>query len=302
MAVSKTLFDQKLVTDVINKVRGKSSLAALGTQAPVPFVGSKEFVFTMDADVDIVAENGKFSHGGITMDPVIMVPIKFEYGARVSDEFIEATEEEKINILTQFNEGFAKKLAAGLDKAAMHGINPRSGKYSAVVGNNCFDKKVTAVVAYTGADQDEQIETAISTVEGNDMDVTGIAISSTMRNGLANLKNTAGDKRYPEFAFGGQPANLGANKLSINSTVSAKASDTGTVDVDHAIVGDFDSMFKWGYGKEITLEVIEYGDPDNTGADLKGNGQVYLRATAYLGWAIFAGEAFARVRETKTNA
>ena len=57
-------------------------------------------------------------------------PIKFEYGARVSDEFLYATEEEQIDILTAFNDGFAKKVARGFDLAAMHGINPRSGTAS----------------------------------------------------------------------------------------------------------------------------------------------------------------------------
>ena len=84
-------------------------------------------------------------------------------------------------------------------------------------------------------------------------------------------------------------------------TVSVTPADTGEQDVDHAIVGDFAGMFKWGYGKEISLDVIEYGDPDNTGVDLKGHNQVYLRAEAFLGWAIFDPESFAKVNGKVTN-
>ena len=288
MAVSKSLFDAQLVTDLVSKVKGKSSLAALGQQTPVAFVGNKEFVFSMDSDVDIVAENGAKSHGGITLEPVTIIPIKFEYGARISDEFMTATEEEQIDILTQFNDGFAKKLAAGLDKAAMHGINPRTGSASAVVGTNNFDAKVTNTVKYASATPDAGIETAIGMVEGGDGDVTGIAISTAMRTALAGMTKSTGEKLYPEFAFGGQPANLGTSALSINKTV-------GTGAVDEAIVGDFANMFKWGYGKEVSLDVIQYGDPDNTGVDLAGHNQVYLRAEAYLGWAIFDAASFARV-------
>ena len=36
-----TLFDPKLVTDLISKVTGKSSLAALSKQTPIPFNGQK---------------------------------------------------------------------------------------------------------------------------------------------------------------------------------------------------------------------------------------------------------------------
>ena len=64
---------------------------------------------------------------------------------------------------------------------------------------------------------------------------------------------------------------------------------------DHAIVGDFSNAFKWGFSKEIPLEIIKYGDPDNTGKDLKGYNQVYIRAEVYLGWGILVPEYFARV-------
>ena len=301
MAVSKTLFDPKLVKDLISKVKGKSSLAALGAQTPVAFNGNKEFVFSLDSDVDIVAENGKKSHGGITLEPVTIIPIKFEYGARISDEFMYASEEEQINILTQFNDGFAKKLAAGMDKAAMHGINPRTGLKATKVSFPYFDDVITQKVTYTSASPDTNIEAAIGLVEGSERDVTGMAISPTMRSALATLIKSTGEKLYPEFAFGGQPSNLGTSQLSINSTVSVKPADQGTQDVDHAIVGDFANMFKWGYGKEIMMDIIQYGDPDNTGVDLKGHNQIYLRAEAYIGWAIFDADSFAKVNSTVTN-
>ena len=54
-----------------------------------------------------------------------------------------ATEDAQIDILTAFNDGFAKKVAKGLDLAAMHGINPRTKAASAVVVTNHFDANVT---------------------------------------------------------------------------------------------------------------------------------------------------------------
>ena len=76
--------------------------------------------------------------------------------------------------------------------------------------------------------------------------------------------------------------------FDINKTVA-------TADVDKAIVGDFANMFKWGYAKQIPLEIIQYGDPDNSGKDLKGYNQIYIRAEVYLGWGILDGSAFARI-------
>lgn len=283
-----TLFDPKLVKDLVDKVKGHSSLAVLSKSVPVPFNGRKEFIFTMDSEIDIVAENGKKTHGGINLEPVKIVPIKFEYGARISDEFLYASEEEQLEILKSFNDGFAKKVARGLDIAAMHGVNPRTGTASTVVGENHFDSKVTQKVVYSSATPDENIEAAIALVEGSDGDVNGIVISPEVRSALATMTKQNGEKLYPEFAFGGQPKTLGSQSLDINKTVSVG-------DVDKAIVGNFADMFKWGYAKEIPLEIIKYGDPDNSGKDLKGYNQVYIRAEVYLGWGILDGNSFARV-------
>ena len=286
-----TMFDPELVSDLINKVKGHSSLAVLSAQTPIPFNGRKEFTFTLDSEVDIVAENGKKTNGGMTVEPVTIVPIKFEYGARVSDEFMTASEESQLDVLKAFNDGFARKVAAGLDIAAMHGFNPRTGTASAVVGNNCFDKAVTATaskITYSSTAPDAKIEAAIAAVEAGDGDVTGIAIAPSVRADLAAMSKSTGEKLYPEFAFGGKPSVLGAQALEINKTVS-----NGNVDL--GIVGDFATMFKWGYAKEIPLEIIPYGDPDNSGKDLKGYNQVYLRAEVYLGWGILDAASFARI-------
>lgn len=291
MATSRdNLFDPKLVTDLMNKVKGKSSLAILSKQKPIPFNGQKEFTFTMDKEIDIVAENGKKSEGGITVEPVTIVPIKFEYGARISDEFLYATEEEKLDILEAFNDGFAAKVAKGFDLAAFHGVNPRTGTSSTVVGTNHFDSKVTQKVTYVSETPDENLEDAVALVHASDGDISGMALSTEFGSAMAKVK-VNGVSQYPEFKFGANPGSLGGMKVDVNRTVSDKGKD-------HAIVGDFSNAFKWGYSKEIPLEIIKYGDPDNSGKDLKGYNQVYIRAEVYLGWGILDPASFARVEET----
>lgn len=282
------LFGEQLVTDLISKVKGKSSLAIMSAQTPIPFNGLKEFIFTMDSEIDVVAENGKKTHGGISLDPVKIVPIKVEYGARVSDEFLYASEEEKIRVLEAFNDGFAKKMAKGLDLMAFHGINPRTGEASAVIGENHFDSKVSQKVVFNKAQVEENIESAIAMVQGADADVTGMVISTEISSALSSLK-VSGVRQYPELRFGANPGNLNGLKMDINKTIKSSLSN------DVGIVGDFETMFKWGYSKHIPLEVIKYGDPDNSGKDLKGYNQVYLRAEAYIGWGIFDGNSFARL-------
>lgn len=280
-------FDPELVTDLINKVQGKSSLVALSQQTPIAFNGQKEFTFTMDSEIDIVAENGAKSHGGVSINPITIIPIKVEYGARVSDEFLYASEEEKIAIIKAFNDGYAKKLAKGLDLMAMHGVNPRTGIASAIIGTNHFDSTVTQTVEFASADPDANIEAAVALVQGSGGTISGMAMSPTFSAALAQMK-VNGAKQFPELAWGANPGAINGLTADISATVS-----TGSV--DHAILGDFANMFKWGYAKQIPFEVIRYGDPDNSGKDLKGYNQVYLRSETYLGWGIMDGSNFARV-------
>ena len=283
------VFDPETVAEIFNKVRGFSSLSTLCSAAPIPFTGSKEFTFELDSEADIVGESAAKSHGGLTAAPVTVRPYKFEYGARVSDEFMNASEEERLDILSNFIDGCAKKFASGFDQAAFHGINPRSGSASAVVGTNHFDNKITATVTYASATADDSIDEAIGKVEAAERDVTGIVLAPAVRSDLAAMRSTAGNRLYPEFAFGGTPPTLGSQRLSVNRTVAVGGTDKG-------IVGDFANAFKWGYAKQMNFEIIPYGNPDNSdNGDLKGHNQIYLRCEAYIGWGILDAASFCRL-------
>ena len=283
-----SLFDPVLVKDLIDRVKGKSSLAKLSRQTPIPFNGMKEFIFTMDDEVDLVAENGAKSRGSLALTPVTIVPLKVEYGARLSDEFMYASQEEQIEILKSFNEGFAKKLARGLDIMAMHGVNPRSKSASALIGTNHFDSGVTVVTS--GSTADAQVENAIAAVQANDYDVTGMAMAPAFRSALAAITLQSGERMFPDLAWGNAPGSIHGLPVDVNNTVAFNSSD------DLALIGDFETAFKWGYSKQIATEIIKYGDPDNSGNDLKGHNQIYIRAEMYLGWGILDKNAFALIQ------
>lgn len=283
------LFNAELVTDLINKVKGRSSLTTLSEQKGIPFNGTEQFVFSMDSDIDIVAENGKKTHGGVTLEPVTIVPLKVEYGARVSDEFMYASEEVQIDMLQAFNDGFARKLAKGIDLMAIHGINPRTKTASDIIGNNCFEKKVTQSVTYTEADPDTNVEAAVGMVRGADGEVSGLAMDPTFATALAKLK-VNGVKQFPELSWGANPGTVNGLQADVNSTVANGGKN-------RAIVGDFAGAFKWGYAKQIPMEIIQYGDPDGTGKDLKNYNQIYIRCEAYVGWGILVPESFAVIKE-----
>ncbi len=288
-----TLFPPQVVQELFNAVRGKSSLAKLSGKKPIPFAGIREFTFSFDSEVDIVAESGAKSNGGAEVTPVTIIPIKFEYGTRVSDEYLYASDEEKIETLRAFSEAFARKLARGLDIAAFQGNNPRTGSASAVVGTNNFDSAVTNSVTYVNTTPDANLEAAIALVQGGGFDATGLAASQTFASDMAAVVGANGSL-YPDFLFGNSPERFYGMNCDVNGAMTTNSSKL------RAIVGDFENAFKWGFAKDVTLEVIRYGNPDNdaVAGDLRGHNQVYLRAEAYLGWGILAPAAFAKIKTT----
>lgn len=286
------LMDPVLVNEMINTVTGRSALAALSGAAPIPFNGFKEFIFSMSDGFDIVAEGGAKSAQELKIEPVVVVPIKMVYQTRVSDEFIYGSQEAKLDIMRNFIDGCASQMAKSLDIAAFHGLNPKTMTASTVIGDNCFDKKIKQCVVYDSSKPDDVIDAAISVIEAADADVTGMVLAPAVRSDLAAMRNSAsGTRLYPDFAFGGKPNNLGGYQLDINSTVAK-----GVPSI-RGYVGDFKGRVRWGYAKEITFETIQFGDPDNTGRDLKGYNEVCLRAEVYLGWGILIPEAFVRIAD-----
>lgn len=287
-----SLFPAELIGDFIQQTKGASALAKLCNSTPIPFNGMKEFTFQLDKEVDVVAENGAKGVGGVTVGTSTIVPIKVEYGARISDEFMYASEAEQLDYMSAFAEGFARKVAKGLDLMAFHGINPRTATVSAVIGTNHFDNQITNTVTIAPSDTaDKNVEAAIALVQANDRDVNGLIMAPAFRSSLAEMTTTDGAKLYPELAWGNMPGTINGLRAETTSNLSANSSK------DRALVGDFANAFRWGYAKEIPIEVIQYGNPDNdsTLGDLKGHNQVYLRGEIYLGWGILDPSAFALI-------
>lgn len=288
------LFPPQLTNELINKVRGKSSIARLVDATPMRFTGKTLFTFSLDKEVDVVGENGAKSNGGATLGTVSMAPVKIEYGCRVSDEFIRASDEIRLEYLRAFSEGFAKKAARGLDIMAFHGVNPRT-KLAAttIIGNNHFDAQVENVVAFNPLTPDSNVSAAIGLIEEVEHEVTGMAMSPAFRTALADLKQgqTSNVPLFPDLSWGNNPGSIRGLTVDSNSTVSFNGS------VDRAIIGNFLDFFRWGYAAEIPVRIIEYGNPDNDAeaGDLQGHNQVYLRSELYLGWAILDPTAFTRI-------
>ena len=288
-----TLFKPELVTELISKVQGRSVLAKLSSQTPIPFNGVEQFIFNLEGNAQIVGEGEQKLGNKAKLTSKVIKPLKFVYQARITDEFKNASEEKRMNFLSAYMDGFAKKIAEAFDLAALHGLEPKTMTDASFRATNSFDGVINgSIVTYDETKIDENLESAVQQVTARGCEVNGIALSPAAGQALAKVK-VNGVVQYPEFRFGQNPDSFYGMKSDINKNLTVTG---GTAETDHAIVGDFQNRFKWGYSENIPMEIIEYGDPDGAGRDLKAYNEICLRAEAFIGWCILDEDAFARVK------
>ena len=287
-----TLFNPELVTEIMTKVQGYSVLAKLSSQSAIPFNGTEQFIFNLEGNAQIVGEGEQKKAGESNLTSKVIKPMKFIYQARITDEFKYASEEKKIKYLQAYADGFAKKIAVAFDIAAIHGLEPKSMTDASFRDTNSFDGVITDnVVVFNAGTIDENVDTAVQAIVAKGADVTGLALSPLAGQSLAKLK-VNGVVQYPEFRFGQNPNSFYGMESDISKNLVVTG---GTAKADHVLVGDFRNMFKWGYAENIPMEIIEFGDPDGAGRDLKAYNEICLRSEAFIGWGILDEDAFARV-------
>lgn len=285
-----TKFPQELVTEMFDKTKGHSALAKLSGQTPIAFSGNTVFTFSVDSEASVVGEGAQKPAGGTTIEPVVIKPIKLVYQSRVTDEFLKCADEKRLEHLRNHAEGFAKKIGRAIDITAFHGVNPATGLAVAELANKSFDALVTNTVTYDATAPDDNLDEAVEDIQTDDGTITGIAMNPDFASALGKMKTDGGVYLYPEFRLGRNPESFEGLGSDVNGTVGFNNSD------DKAIIGDFANAFKWGFAEDVTFEVIEYGDPDGTGRDLKAYNEVLLRSEAYIGFGILDADSFAIVK------
>lgn len=289
MAIQKsTYFPGIVAQEMFSSVQGHSALAKLSQNKPMPFNGTDIITFSSTDEAAIVAEGAAKPDFAGSNNVIQIRPLKFVFGQRVNDEFRYAADEVRLEYLRGFADAFAKKIARGFDIAAMTGKDPQSAAAVSALATNNFHGVVTNVITATAGQEDAAVQSAITALMGAGYQADGIVMTPAMASALAAIKYS-GVPAFPELAWGGNPDRVKGLASDITTALGFDSS------ADDALVGDFTNAFKWGYAKDIPMEVIEYGDPDGQG-DLKRYNQVYLRAEAYIGWAILDPSAFGIVK------
>lgn len=285
MDTTKIKLPAEVTRAIINKVGNTSTIAALSPSTPQLFLNEDYMLFNGAAEAEVVAEGQTKSSYEQTASYITGKKFKVQCTTRVTEELKWADEDNRLEIISSIQEDQTKAIARALDYVIYHAINPKSG-----TNLSGYDALTANAVAVTDSGDDIANVDALADAV-NEYEINGVALSRTWASRLRKLRVPAtGMRFYPEI-----PINLAAGTLdgipaATSTTVDGvKATEATKV---LGIMGDY-SLIKWGMIRDIWAEVIQYGDPDQTGVDLKAHNQIAYRTEAMFSYAVLDPNAFA---------
>ena len=285
MDTTKIKLPVEVTQAIINKVGNTSTIAALSPSTPQLFLNEDYIVFNGAAEAEVVADGQEKSSYEQTASSITGKKFKVQCTTRVTEELKWADEDNRLEIISSIQEDQTKAIARALDYVIYHAINPKSGTTL-----NGYTALTASAASVTDSGDDIANVDALADAV-NEYEINGVALSRTWASRLRKLRVPAtGMRFYPEI-----PINLAAGTLdgipaATSTTVDGKKAKTPTKVL--GIMGDY-SLIKWGMIRDIWAEVIQYGDPDQTGVDLKAHNQIAYRTEAMFSYAVLDPKAFA---------
>lgn len=282
---SSTLPLPNSVADEIwKKVQQEAVLPRLAGAMPQKFGKTDVMVLTGTPKAQIVGESEAKGADSVEFATKTVVPVKLQTTVRVSNEFLWGDEDFRMGAFETIRDAVAESLIDAIDTIGIHKLNPKTGTKTNKVEEAICDAATTVEIA--DGSEDLAIDAAYKAVIANGYAPRAIAADTTFEAEIATARDKNGYFKYPNGVNG----YLGLN--------GATGLIKGESDIE-AIVGDF-SAFKWGVQRNIPLEIIQFGDPDNTGRDLKGHNEVAIRAEVVYGIGIMDLDAFCLIKDAAT--
>ena len=276
----------QVLTGMVEKTKTAGTIPALSAADPMRFGNVAVVEFDEDPAAEFVEEGGAKSSEDIKPTRAVAPPHKAVVTYRTSDEFLWADEDYQLGILDKFAEKGGRALGRALDLGAYFRLNPKTG--TAITTWTNYLNATTNRVEIGTAGPELELEAAVGLLVGSGVAPTGIALTSGYAWNFTTERYTDGRKKYPDLGLGINVTSLEGLRASVSTTVQGKARDgDGTDNKVRAIVGDYNSGIRWGVQRNIPFQVIPYGDPDNTGRDLKGHNEVALRMEVVYAWYVF---------------
>ena len=285
LTTAKITLPTDVAVGIVNKPSDTSTIAALSPSTPMLFRNQDYMVFNPASEAEVVEEGANKSAYEQTLTTVTAKRVKLQTTTRVTSELEWADEDNRTQIIESIIVDQAAAFARALDYVVYHAVNPKTG--ATLTGYTALSGTATQVTATGDAVKDMD---AIVDAVAADYDVNGIALSKTFAASLRKVRvPSTGMRLYPEIPLNLQPGTVEGVKAATSGTVSGVKATTATKVL--AFAGDF-SVIKWGLVRDMTSEVIPYGDPDGAG-DLQRSNQIAYRTEGVYGFAVLDAKAIA---------
>ena len=290
MDTTKIKLPVSVATEITKKAKDTSTIAALSPAEPQLFLDKDYMVFNGSSEAEVVAEGTQKSSYDETLTTVVGKRFKVQTTTRVTSELNFADEDNQLEIIQNIQADQAKALGRVLDYVIYHAFNPKPK--TTLDG---FTALSTSAVQVTASGDDVEDIDALAEAVSDEYDINGIAMSKTWAARLRKLRVPAtGMRLYPEIPISLQVGNLDGIPAATSGTVNGRLITPDTKVL--AFLGDF-SLIKWGMVRDIWSEIIAYGDPDQTGKDLKAYNQIAYRTEAVYSYAILDPKGIAVLKE-----
>lgn len=287
LETGKIQLPREVVTQMITKVGDNSVIAQLSPSTPQLFKDTTHLIFSPTAEAEVVSEGASKTSYEQNLTQKEAIRVKLQTTTRVSNELQWADEDDKLEIVTHIIDDQTKALARAIDYVIIHGTNPATGSTGCV--SEYITQNATSVSegSVTVNSLDKLAEQLL------DYEVNGLALSRKFASQLRQLRaEGTGARLYSDI-----PLNLNAGQVEglpcvTSNNVNGALCNMKAGTTVRAIMGDF-SLIKWGMVRDVFSELIEYGDPDGTGIDLKNVNQVAYRTESMFAYAILDPQGFA---------
>lgn len=286
LTTAKITLPKDVAVGIVNKASDASTIAALSPSTPMLFRDQEYMVFNPTAEAEVVEEGAQKGSYEVSISPVTAKRVKLQTTTRVTSELEWADEDNRTQIIESIVADQAAAFARALDYVVYHAINPKSGE--ALGGGYAALSGTATQVASTG-DAVEDMDALVDAIAAT-YDVNGIALSKTFAASLRKVRvPSTGLRLYPEIPLNLKPGTVEGVTAATSGTVSGALAKAATKVL--AFAGDF-SVIKWGLVRDMTAQVIPYGDPDGAG-DLQRTNQIAYRTEGVYGFAVLDPKAIA---------
>lgn len=286
LTTAKITLPTDVAIGIVNKASDTSTIAALSPSTPMLFRDQEYMVFNPTAEAEVVEEGAQKGSYEASTSPVTAKRVKLQTTTRVTSELEWADEDNRTQIIEAIIADQAAAFARALDYVIYHAINPKSGE---ALGDGYTALSGTATQVTSTGDAVEDIDAIVDAIAAT-YDVNGIALSKTFAASLRKVRvPSTGQRLYPEIPLNLKPGTVEGVTAATSGTVSGALAKAATKVL--AFAGDF-SVIKWGLVRDMTAQVIPYGDPDGSG-DLQRTNQIAYRTEGVYGYAVLDPKAIA---------